>query len=89
MQVDIFTMGVSSMIFYIAFTTAWTLIVIGRSSMWRRINRISIHPIVRHLSYRGVPEVVQQLVTGVLQLSIIPLGFVWASVLMMRSLRTD
>jgi hypothetical protein len=77
------------MIFYMAFTTAWTLMVIGRSSMWRRINRISINPVARHLSDRGVPEVVQQVVTGTLQLSIIPLGFVWASVLMLRSMRTD
>jgi hypothetical protein len=76
------------MIFYICFTAAWTLIVIGRSSLWRRINRISIIPIERHLSHRGVPELIRHTVTGLLQLSIIPLGFVWATVLMLRSLRT-
>jgi hypothetical protein len=76
------------MIFYICFTAAWTLIVIGRSSLWRRINRISITPIERHLSHRGVPELIRRTVTGLLQLSIIPLGFIWAAVLMLRSWRT-
>jgi hypothetical protein len=75
------------MIFYICFTTAWTVIVIGQASLWRRINRISIVPLERHLRHRGVPDMLQKLVTGALQLSIIPLGFVWASILMLRSLR--
>jgi hypothetical protein len=75
------------MIFYICFTTAWTFIVIGQSSLWRRINRISIMPVERRLRHRGVPEVLQKCVTGALQLSIIPLGFVWASILMLRSMR--
>jgi hypothetical protein len=76
------------MIFYISFTIAWTLIVVCQSSTWRRINRISIRPLTRQLNYRGVPQGIQALVSGILQLSIIPLGFVWASILMLRAFRS-
>lgn len=76
------------MLLYLAFTLVWTFIVISQSAILRRIDRRTIRPFDRMLAHRRISPVIRWGVMGLLKLSMIPLGIIWASLLLLRSLRT-
>ncbi|MFM2429296.1 MAG: hypothetical protein RLZZ511_509 [Cyanobacteriota bacterium] len=73
---------------YLAFTTAWTVMVIVQASTIRRIRRRAIQPLERLLMRRGLFELPRRLIIGLLQLSIIPLGMLWLIFLLYPKRRT-
>jgi hypothetical protein len=73
---------------YLAFTTAWTVMVIVQASTIRRIRRRAIQPLERLLMRRGLFELPRRLIIGLLQLSIIPLGMLWLIFLLYPTRRT-
>jgi hypothetical protein len=70
---------------YLAFTVGWTAMVIAQASTMRRIRRRAIQPLERLLIRFGLSDLSQQLIIGLLQLSIIPLGMLWLLFLIVSS----
>jgi hypothetical protein len=72
------------MLIYLSFTLIWTLIVVCHAATSNRILRRMIRPFERQLAVYGVPDIIYTTIAGLLRLSIIPLGFLWAAGLMLH-----
>jgi hypothetical protein len=74
------------LIFYLGFTAIWTLVLVCHRETADRINARIIDRLDRRLGRSSLPGLIQAVITGVLRLSIIPLGFLWASGLLVSAL---
>jgi hypothetical protein len=73
-------------IFYLGFTAIWTLVLVCHRETAYRINTRIIDRLDRRLGRLHLPRLIQGLITGLLRLSIIPLGFLWAVGLLVSAL---
>jgi hypothetical protein len=75
------------MLIYLGFTAIWTLLLVCHRETAYRINSRIIDRLDRRLGRsRRMPRLIQGVITGLLRLSIIPLGFLWAGGLLVSTL---
>jgi hypothetical protein len=79
-----FSQSCNAMLIYLSFTLIWTLVVVCHAATSNRILRRMIQPFERQLAVYGVPDIIYTTIAGLLRLSIIPLGFLWAAGLMVH-----
>jgi hypothetical protein len=75
------------MLIYLSFTVIWTLVVICHAPTSNRMTQRMIRPLERQLAIYGVPDLLQGAIAGLLRLSIIPLGLLWAAALALQAIR--